>query len=380
MRKLFMFLAVAGLATFGASCSKSDDNGGGGSTKLVVSADKTSVEEGTAVTFTAKADGKTESGADFYVNNGKVTNPYTFDTAGTYKVVAKKAGFTESDAITITVTENGGEVPQPEKKTLVLTAAPATVEVGDTVTFLVKDNDNVTVADATITLDGTPITENPWMATVAGTYTFKATKADYNDSAEVTVTVTAATELPENYTKVNGVVTEITNFKRVYINGVRNAGGQFQPYIYTEDGDTFSIVTYELGALNAEGTQYISRTSSMFITNQVIGQPYMFPANIGQDTFIVNSSVADFEAGQFVPFNLQTDLVNLEIGNSTSEFLLTLHVESSTNAIKFDGSLGTSYYWREVDTNGDIIQGATNARVSDKFLENAIFGGNKSRK
>ncbi len=185
MRKLFMFLAVAGLATFGASCSKSDNSKPDPDKKqLSISASPNgTIEEGTSVTFTAKVDGKEESGAEFHVDGKKVANPYKFEKEGSYKVVAKKSNFNDSNAITITVTKKG----EPGVKSLVLTG-PSEAKVGADVTFVVKDNNGASVGGYKLMLNGAEVA-NPWKAT-AGVHKFKATKADYTDSNEVTVTVT----------------------------------------------------------------------------------------------------------------------------------------------------------------------------------------------
>ncbi|WP_060873987.1 hypothetical protein [Myroides odoratus] len=375
MKKLFMFLAVAGLATFGASCSSSDDNGGdGGQKKDLVLSGKTDVKEGDAVTFTVKVGDKAEAGTDLYVAGEKVSNPYTFAKVGEFKVQAKKNGFNDSNVLTVKVSEKGGVTPDP--KTLVLSVVGGTdVKVGDEVVFLVKDNEGATVTGATIKKGGTTVA-SPWVPTEVGTFKFVASKDGYENSNEVSVVV-AQNTIPENFVKVNGVHTEITNLKRVYINGVKNAQGQFQPYIYTEEGSSFSVVTYELGTIDEAAQAYVTRSSTVFITNQVVGQPYQWPANVGEDTFIASSAVADFAAERFVEFNLNNDLLDLEIADSDTDFLLTLHVENQTNGIKFDGTLGTGYYWREVNADGSPKQGATVAKVSAKFLQNSIFGGRK---
>lgn len=390
MKKLFMFLAVAGLATFGASCSSDDSksggndgdngngNGNGGTTpQLVLSADKTTVNENDSVTFTVKV-GKDVVDADLYIQGTpevKIDKTHKFTTKGQYKVIAKKKDHKDSSVVTITVKEEG--TPSVEKK-LVLTPSKTEAFVGDVITFTVKDEDGANVNGYAVKqANGTAVPNGLFSTTVAGTYKFVASKDGYISSEEVSV-VFEAQNIPANYTKLNGEYTEITNLKRVYIHGRKNAQGQWQPHIYSDDNGTYSIVTYELGSINAAGTEYVTRSSTSFITMQVIGQAYQFPANVGQDTFIINSAVVDFNAGAFVDFNLETDLVDLDIPDSDTEFLLNLHVESDVNAIKFDGSLGGSYYWREVDANGNLVpQGAVKAKVSAQFLNNAIYGGKK---
>ncbi len=178
MKKLFMFLAVAGLATFGASCS-SDDGGGGDPKTLTLSADKTSVKVNEAVTFTVS-----ETGAELYVGDAKISNPAKFDKEGSYSVVAKKKGFNNSAAVKITVTKDG--VPA---KTLKLTA-PAEVAVGEDVAFVVKDQDGAAVTGVQFKIAGN-VVSNPWKPTAVGTYEVTASKEGYTDG-KATVKVIAA--------------------------------------------------------------------------------------------------------------------------------------------------------------------------------------------
>ncbi|EHQ42122.1 hypothetical protein [Myroides odoratus] len=376
MKKLFMFLAVAGLATFGASCSSDDSKNDDPKQKDLVLSGKTDVKEGDAVTFTVKVGDKAEAGTDLYVAGEKVSNPYTFTKKGEFKVQAKKNGFNDSNVLTVKVSDKDVVGPDPDPKKLVLSVAGVSeVEEGAEVNFIVKDGAGAVVGGVVIK-KGTEVVSNPWIAAGEGTFKFVASKEGYENSNEVSVVVKQNT-IPANFVKVNGVHTEITNLKRVYINAVKNAQGQFQPFMYTEEGRTYSVVTYELGTIDEEAGAYVTRSSTIFITNQVIGQPYVWPGNLGEDTFITSSAVADFEAGRFVAFDLQNDLIDLEIADSETDFLLNLHVENQVNGIKFDGTLGTNYYWREVNADGSPKAAATVAKVSAKFLQNSIFGGRK---
>ncbi|MDM1043893.1 hypothetical protein HX004_03410 [Myroides sp. 1354] len=377
MKKLFMFLAVAGLATFGASCGSDDSKNDDPKQKdLALSADKTSVKEGDAVAFTVKVDGKVEAGAELYIGTEKISSPYTFAKEGKYEVKAKKKDFNDSNVVTITVKKD--EIPTDPLK-LTLTPSKTEVFVNEAVTFTVKDENGANVTGFTVKqANGTAVAGGVFTSTAAGTFKFVASKDGYVTSDEVSVVVKEQ-NIPENYVKLNGEYTEITNLKRVYINGIKNAQGQFQPYIYTDEG-TYSIVTYELGTIDEQAQAYVTRSSTMFVTNQVIGQPYQWPANVGEDTFIASSAVADFEAGRFVPFDLSNELVDVAIADSDTDFLLTLHVENDANGIKFDGTLGTGYYWREVDADGNLVQGAASVKISAKFLKNSVFGGRKSVK
>lgn len=251
MKKLFMFLAVAGLATFGASCS-SDDGGGTPpkTSQLLAKASPSTVEVNKAVTFSATSDGKAVDGVKFYDGSTELKNPHTFTAKGEYKIVAKKQGFTDSPAITVTVKD----VDVPMEPQLVLTATPTAVKVGENVTFVVKEGNNV-VSGATITqVGGAAITGNTWNATVAGTFKFKATKAGAKDSAEVTVTVTDNVTPTSNFYKVgNQTFSIVDNDLAVLVND------QNQPILKTAkltDGTDFWYLTYTIFSNTSNETDF----------------------------------------------------------------------------------------------------------------------------
>lgn len=187
MKKLFMFLAVAGLATFGASCS-SDDNKSE-DPKLALKADKTDIKVDETVTFTVESNGKAETAADLYKDGTKISNPYKFTEEGEFSIVAKKKGAVDSNAVKIKVTKDG--TPGNEK-TLKLVADKPAANVGEVVTFTVTDGTGAVVEDAKIKQGNVAVTGNTWTATAAGTFKFTASKEGYTTSNEAQVVVTEA--------------------------------------------------------------------------------------------------------------------------------------------------------------------------------------------
>ncbi|MBB1138660.1 carboxypeptidase-like regulatory domain-containing protein [Myroides sp. WP-1] len=205
MKKLFMFLAVAGLATFGASCSSSDDNGGGKDPQLTLKADKTSIKVDETVKFTVEVAGKAETGAELYKDGTKISNPYKFTEEGEFNIVAKKKGSLDSQAVKITVTKGG-----TENKKMTFTASSNEVGVGENVTFTIKDAEGNNIDGAKITLAGTEVS-NPWKATAVGSFEFTAAKEGF-DPAKVTVkvvkkitSIVLVVEDPENTTEDTGM-------------------------------------------------------------------------------------------------------------------------------------------------------------------------------
>ncbi len=290
MKKLFMFLAVAGLATFGVSCSSSDDSNPGkdddnpgGVKTLALSADKSSVKEGESVTFTVKVGDKAEAGAELYIGTDKISNPHTFDAAGEYKVVAKKEGFKDSNVVTVKVTKEG----EPGTETLVLKAVPATVSVGGTVNFTVQVGSQF-IADATIKLNGETVS-NPWTATEAGTFKFKASKEGYESSNEVTVTVEEVVVPEGNFIQVGN---DTYNIDSADLGVFTNANNEAILYTAGEGEDSFDYVIFRLygNIEGTEGEEYGSLTMAVVIPEGTTQLLWPQDAPEG-DVLLVNSFV-----------------------------------------------------------------------------------------
>lgn len=191
MKKLFMFLAVAGLATFGASCS-SDDNSDEPvkveAGQLAVKADKTEINVGDSVKFSVTLDGKEEKGSELFIGDEQIYTPHKFEKAGEFEVVAKKKGAKDSAAVKITVKGEGEEVPG-DKKTLVLTPDKLEVFVGGEVKFTVTDGEAAVSGVKITQVGGAALTSDVWKADKVGTAKFVAEKEGYGKSNEVSVVV-----------------------------------------------------------------------------------------------------------------------------------------------------------------------------------------------
>ncbi|MDR0224382.1 MAG: hypothetical protein LBI32_04920 [Myroides odoratus] len=263
MKKLFMFLAVAGLATFGASCSSDDSKGGDDLKQLSISSDakNNTVVEGSSVTFTAKVGDKVESGATFYVDGTKATNPYKFEKEGSYSVVAKKDKFKDSAAITIKV-----EKPGVAQKSLVLTSDKETVKVGEKVTFTVKDNEGAVISDAVIKQGNVAVEGNSWTATAEGAFKFKATKDGYVASGEAVVVVEPA---PAAF-----VLTLVTNPDDVYGGEVMELSIKTTSGVAVADAVLF---------LNGNATTIKSNAEGIYRITPNIGGDYVLQSKKGND-------------------------------------------------------------------------------------------------
>lgn len=275
MKKLFMFLAVAGLATFGASCS-SDDGGGGDDQKTItLSADKTSVKVNETVTFTAS-----EKDAEIYVGDKKISNSTKFDKEGSYNVIAKKKGFKDSNVVKITVTK--GDVVT--EKTLKITASAPEVGIGDNVTFTVKDQDNKDVTDVVIKANGTTVS-NPWKTTEAGSFEVVVTKDGYKDG-KTTVKVVRKGTLVLSLVTTPANVIENQQFEMKLVDGDNKPVSGATLYFEGAKTNVVSEDGVMKAAVNGPGTFTLYAELDGLKSNELTVVVNEVPAVIGDKSFV----------------------------------------------------------------------------------------------
>lgn len=361
MKKLFMFLAVAGLATFGASCSSDDNKNDDPKQKDLVLSGKTDVKEGDAVTFTVKVGDKAEAGTDLYVAGEKVSNPYTFTKKGEFKVQAKKNGFNDSNVLTVKVSDK--DVVGPDPKTLVLSVVGGNeVMVGQDVVFLVKDNEGATVTGATIKKANATVA-NPWTATEAGTFKFVASKDGYENSNEISVVVKEAPVVEENFVKIGNDAQSIT-VAQMSVNA-QNINGQWAIYEYENEEDPtaapYAIFNVRLGSVDAAGENWIYQNNNLLVVEQTDPEYYLFPGSSENNVLFGSSRMINFTNPQN-PVVIQfafADLTNMrftriEQGQS-AETKLVYAIGNNEAEVDFNGSLGTTIGVIPVDANGNPV-------------------------
>ncbi|MTG99077.1 hypothetical protein GJV76_13195 [Myroides sp. BIT-d1] len=244
MKKIFMFIFVATLATFGISCS-SDDNSTDDKKEekqLVLKADKLEVKVGEAVNFSAELDNKKIDGVKILINDQPGSLKHVFKEAGTFKVVATKAGYRNSNPINVVVTENANKI--------ILKADKSKVEVGEKVTFTAQAG-GADLKDFKVSFaDGTEINGTSWIADKAGSFKFFAFKEGLENSDNVEITVTAK--------PIDLKLTLVTNPNEVF------AGKPFTLSIVTGntpvkdavlhvDGEALNILSDDNGEFNLYG-------------------------------------------------------------------------------------------------------------------------------
>lgn len=166
---------------------------------LTVFADKSLVNEGDVVFFSAKNGGKEVSEVAYYVDDKQSANQFRFVKHGAYSVVAKKNGYIDSKPITVNVSD---VVIEPGSKQLVLIASKDRAYVGDLVVLSVHDGEGI-IHDATITQLGYgEVPNGRWIPSVAGTYNFKASKKGSKESEVISVIVDKLGDLDKNFVRL----------------------------------------------------------------------------------------------------------------------------------------------------------------------------------
>ena len=126
MKKFFLSFSLLALVLAGTVSCSSDDNSSEKQqykTLVLTPINGTDVTVNEAVTFVVTVGTEVIEDAQLEVDGKPASNPFTFTAAGTYKVVAKKQGFTDSNSVTIKV-----EAAQ-ESNAIVGTWIPAQVKV-----------------------------------------------------------------------------------------------------------------------------------------------------------------------------------------------------------------------------------------------------------
>lgn len=304
MKKLFMFLAVAGLATFGTACSSSDDNtpppppeGG----QLTLSASKTTLEINEKVTFAVKLDGKAVSDAEIVIDGTKISGYETsFAAAKTYKVVARKAGSKDSSELTITVKEKAAAI-----KSITLTSNAGTAPVyGQVVAFTVKGD---TGADVT----GTSVIKVNGVAITGNTYTLKA-----GNTKVVATYVVDGVTLTSNALDFNGI-TEPTLANYIEFDGVKYETNEaVVVYVGSQafGADTIDIWRIITVKMDASGQNIENRMdfSAAFVRPNPAVKTYPFDGQV---------SVAAWAVTGFI-LNGDVDAVESPVTNA-SKFVIT---------------------------------------------------------
>ena len=235
------------------------------SNTLKLSSDIKNTSVGTETTFYITNDKKRSVEAQLFIGETEITSPYVFNEVGSFNVVAKKEGYTDSNILEINVSEEKFEQ-------LNLVVDLQSIEVKQTATFQVRVGkqllrDNVTIIN---TETNEPLKNNEFTGTETGKYTFKAVVDGYLPSEEIVITVTPRV-LRDLFT-FNG---EEYPIAAVYIEAevmeIEDSTGKKKlvdkPYLL-DDGSFGNI--YEMQFISRANNSYNSYSITFYIKNPSI--------------------------------------------------------------------------------------------------------------
>ncbi|MBB1149272.1 hypothetical protein H4K35_03840 [Myroides sp. NP-2] len=139
MRKIVLSFSLLALVLTGTVSCSSDDNSSEQHRKktlelTILKGNTVAVNE--EVSFTVAVGGTTVEGSLIYVDGKQVANPYIFTTAGTYKVVAKKEGYNDSNEITVQVKQAAASI----RKTWIPVHVNVVMPAGDPIAMAYPKN------------------------------------------------------------------------------------------------------------------------------------------------------------------------------------------------------------------------------------------------
>lgn len=349
-----MFLAVAGLATFGASCS-SDDNSDEPvkveAGQLAVKADKTEINAGESVKFSVTLDGKEEKGSELFIGDEQIYTPHKFEKAGEFEVVAKKKGAKDSAAVKITVKGEGEEVPG-DKKTLVLTPDKLEVFVGGEVKFSVTDGEAAVSGVKITQVGGAALTSDVWKADKVGTVKFVAEKEGYGKSNEVSVVV-AEDKAP------NKLIMTIVNLKEL------NEGNPIIVEVKDQNGNLVENSVFHI--LNQE---FVMKTGRLNLTGAPAGSYEVYASfeKLKSDvqTIVVQSGGQPVVSGTFTYGTITEPVLEEYIGVSE-----IIELSDGSKAARWISQTVTKSYTIQhnfasfvtLDANGEILDNGLKGEV-----------------
>lgn len=178
---LLIFIAFMAIV----ACSSDDNNKELEIETLILKSNKKIVDQGDSIEFSVNSDKQINiEDVTLVCNNKVIKSPYVFDQAGKFVVIAKKKGYNDSNSIEITVNESG--IPN-----LVLTVNRQTFDIGDKVTFTIKDHKGNQVNNAKIFNETTKeeLQGDTYEANDLGVFTFITKAEGYNDSSAISFEV-----------------------------------------------------------------------------------------------------------------------------------------------------------------------------------------------
>ncbi|SEI49493.1 hypothetical protein SAMN04488018_101168 [Myroides marinus] len=285
MKQVLKYFVVLLLMFFGVGCSNDDANAE--LKELIIKVDKSTINEGESIFFSARdVNDKVINEVDYYVNNIKVSNPYKFNTVGTFNVTAKKNGYKNSKAIDILVNR--------VIKKLTLIASGTEVAIGEDVLFNVTAEGSV-ISDFSIKYVGNGLfSGNTWYANKIGTHQFYAVKEGFYDSEIISINVKPKEDqrfiIDEKEYSIDDVYLEV--YTAYDINS-----GKRVPYIYTDEVTNRTYQKYRL---------YAKNSSAPLLQSEFIVELRVYVASTETNFVVPNQENIKYTKVSFVYFFTQT--------------------------------------------------------------------------
>lgn len=264
-----MLILLATFSAIGMSCSSDDstntkdkDTTGPEETEqITLKASSQTVTVGDAVSFTAMVEGKAIKGFKLYISNKEVANPYTFEKAGNFNVVAMKEGFKASATISIVVRDKQQTKTPP---VLTLVTDPNKIFANEVIELTVTDKDDNPLDGAILVFDGseTDVTSESGIYKIAiryaGTYSLKARYNDL-DSNEVVLKVvdnnpavgSGQFVFKGNTYQASGASTVLKGFFKDDDETILTG---WQEELYADDGKVAIVIYYTAAQATEDGT------------------------------------------------------------------------------------------------------------------------------
>ncbi len=288
-------------------------------TSIVLSSDKTNLEEGQRVVFVVKANTQKDvtSQSEIKVNGSVISgNSYIPPSGGNYLVKATYKSLTSNElSITATVA--------PVIASVELTVSSSSIAVGDasefTLTGTLTDGSTADLtnnANSTFHIDGTAIDGNRNVGFATGSFVVKGTYKTFT-SSEITVQVTAAsTSSPASFAK-KAVIEDYTGTWCGWCPRVAYAIEQVE----AQTDKVFAVAAH-IGD-NMENTYSTSLNSSFAVTsyptayvNRSAKWIYPEPSNVSQAT---NQAQGTATNGLSINSMLQGNTLNVIIGSGFAQ-------------------------------------------------------------
>lgn len=270
IKSILKELVILSFVVFAFGCSSSDD-GGGVAPSITLAGSAETIFVGQSVTFTVlnNVGADVTASSELAIAGTTISNPYTFDTIGSFTVTATSGGLTSSLAITVQA------IPVPTAITLSTTNDSFWYDTQNTTFIVMDDLGNEVTTLSTLTAEIGEIT-TPTTFDTPGTYNVVAT-----------FTLEDGGVLTSNSVEVKAV--ESTHSTKVMVEDYTGTWCQFCPRLATAVEDAVAADSNIIPvAIHDDADMPFPNVNSLLSTFGITG----FPSGQLNRTIVWNESVA----------------------------------------------------------------------------------------